>query len=72
MLESPSSGSYTLPARWGDTGARSSSVLGERKVRTPRARTLDNVQAERSDTSTTENKPPMAGVRGFGPAQRIR
>ena len=33
-----------------------------RKVRTPRARALGNTQAERSDTSATENRPPMAGV----------
>ena len=28
-------------------------------------RALGNPQAERSDTSTTENKPPMAQVTGF-------
>ncbi len=57
---------YIEGARWRDTGARSSSWLDGRKVRTPRARTLDNVQAERSDTSTTENRPPMAGAINLG------
>jgi len=28
-------------------------------------RALGNTQAERSDTSTTENKPPMAKATGF-------
>lgn len=63
---------YTELARWGDTGDRSSSRLGGRKVRTPRARTLDNIQAERSDTSTTENKPPMAAVGDLGFFRRLR
>lgn len=71
-LESGGNRFYTAGARWGDTGARPLSLLDGRKVRTPRARTLDNVQAERSDTSTTENKPPMAGAGDFGRVRRLR
>ena len=33
-------------------------VSGERKVRTPQGRVLGNAQAEQSDMSATENKPP--------------
>lgn len=71
-LNRPAYELYTELARWGDTGDRSSSRLGGRKVRTPRARTLDNIQAERSDTSTTENKPPMAAVGDLGFFRRLR
>ncbi len=39
-------------------------------------RTLDNVQAERSDTGTTENRPPMAeailtGRQGSGKGETV-
>jgi len=35
-------------------------IFRERKVRTPKGKVLGNAQAERSDTSATENIPPMA------------
>ncbi len=51
---------YHNPKYGGGSGDRSPGVRlpGERKVRTPEGRALGNAQAERSDMSATENKPP--------------
>lgn len=40
-------------------------TLRERKVRTPKGKVLGNAQAEQSDTSATENIPPMANSSVF-------
>ena len=40
-------------------------TLRERKVRTPKGKVLGNAQAEQSDTSATENIPPMANILCF-------
>ena len=44
---------------------------GERKVRTPKGRVLGNAQAEQSDMSATENKPPRDDLR-IGAGVRVK
>lgn len=46
-------------------------LAGERKVRTPEGRVLGNAQAEQSDMSAAENKPPQRKRSGWGKGEKV-